>query len=226
MGGYKFIATTMALLIFSFIVLAPGYGNGGEVFFDMNVSEEDLQVVPNSQTFNPEPIDLSDTYERNNIEVIDPSNLSDPEYNTSQAVRLDNTSESGYVVYETPDVQYIKTLTTKYGFLEGSNMEGISLDGNFTELDPTSLNGETSGNTDDETEYLKIEFENDPAVLYEVETSQTAETSGLDAIYELIVGVVSFPITLWTMFRAFPLPVQLFYGAMLTWVVIEILQVG
>lgn len=224
--GYKFVASTMALLIFSFIVLAPGYGNGGEVFFDMNISEEELQMVPESETFDPKPIDLSDTYERNNIEVVDPSNLSNPEYNTSQAVTLDNKSASGYVIYETPNIRYASMLSTKYGFLQGSNMDGISLDGNFTEIDTTSLNGETDGNTDSDTQYLKIEFNDDPAVLYEVETSETPETGGLNAIYQLIVGILSFPLTLWKMFSAFPLPIQLFYGAMLTWLIVDILQVG
>lgn len=224
--GYKFVASTMALLIFSFLVLAPGYGNGSEVFFDMNTTEEDLQVVPESQTFSPERIDLSDTYERNNVEVIDPSNLSNPEYNTSQAVTLENESESGYVIYKTPDLRYASMLTTSYGFLEGSNMEGISLDSNFTEIDVIGLNGETDGNTDTDSEYLKIDFNDSPAVLYQVETSSTPETGGIESIYQTVLGALSFPVRLWVMFSAFPLPVQLFYGAMLTWLVIDIAQIG
>lgn len=221
-----FVATTLALLIFSFMVLAPGFGNGAEVFFDMEVTAEELQVIPELPQANPEPIDISDTYARENVTVVDTDTLSNPEFNTSQAVRLENGSSSGFVVYRTPDIAFAEITSSTYGFFENSPMEGISLDQNRTEIDVTVLNGETAGNVDPDTEYLKVEWSNADTedILYEIETSETQETGLLDSITKTAYNLATFPLRLWEFFTKFPIYVQLFYGGMLSYLVVKIIR--
>lgn len=228
--GYKFFASTLALIIFTYVVLAPGMGEGGEVFVeDWNVSEEDITFTPEQPDASPEAIDLSDTYERENITIIEDEDLEDnnlTDYETERAVVRENGKSSGYVIYNTPGISYLETKTTKTGFLESSGVSVEFLDASFDELATFDTSGEDTGSVDSETEYIRVNLEEDKSALYELSYSEFEPGGIVDTIYGYIIGFLSFPLKLWTVLSQLPLPVQLFYGGMLTWAIIDILQVG
>lgn len=226
--GYKFVASTSALLIFSFLVLSPAFGNAGTYLFDMNVSESELQVVPEIPTGSPNRVSLTETFDQSNVTFKDSENVSNADYNTSyKVVTLEDNKSSGYVVYKISSVRHVETKGTKYNVfnvLPSMTME--TLDDGFNTIETYYLAGSGSNNVKETTNYLKFNLEEQDDVLYEVRTSDVKETGVFGKAWAYLVGLVTFPITLWELFTQFPNEVQYFYGFMLTWLIVDILQIG
>jgi len=232
--GYKFTASTLALLIFTFIALAPGMGNGGEVFFNWNMTEEDLQIIPESPDPTPNDIDLSSPVDSENVSMISNSdfNYTDPNFDDyNEVLTVENGTSSGYAIYSTPGMNYARITTQTAGLpnvpttgVVTPNLKVAFLDTTVNEIaEPYFVAGRVEIDAPNNTQYTRLNLTSQRSGVYEFESLRNPTTNPVDQFFSFAIGVLTFPITLWNMFSEFPFYVQIFYGGMTTWMLADLI---
>lgn len=233
MGDYDAVMAIAAFFVFSYLSLVAG--GGASVLFPEMEGERPPQIFPSETDIGYTTLDLeADMFSSENITFVDSSNLQDPDYDTEKVAILSEGADSGYIIYNTPGAKTITTLTQKDcgGFLSSSRMsltaQGVS--------GSVGLCAET---------VVKNYFDNQDINAVNVSFESSDQGSGEPQLYQLrwskysesgdlgggILGVIQqagyitgFPLRLWDYIEHFPFYINLFYGLILTYMLIAIVR--
>lgn len=236
MGDYDVVIGILAFMMFSFMVLV--HGGGASVFFPEMGEQEPPQLVPTSTDIGVTDIALDDPYSSENITFVDPSDLTDPDYNTSTVAVLENGTDTGRLVYNTAGIEMVETLSGKEcgGWLGSSRLRvGFSLQDSSNFENICSDSATTIPDSVSNANFLVFEYQasdqgaGEPQ-LYDATWSTNADDSDNGmfsfAILDTLGGLLSYPVRLWDYLEHFPFFISLFYGGLLAYMVIDILQIG
>lgn len=222
--SYRTVAGISAFLIISFLTMVPG--GGSEVLFDVNMSQEDLSIEPNIPDSELQDVDIESAVETENITFVDTENYfnGSQDYNTSKAAVVSEGSTTGKLVYEVSEYERISLLSTQAGFLIGDSGVDIQFQPDGTSYGAA---GQSDFNMPDNTQDAVITLDDDAGgVLYSVSLAENEETGALTTSFQWIFSIASYPLKLWALFSAFPWYIQTFYGMLIAYMVVDILQVG
>lgn len=234
MGDYETVMAIAGFMIFSFIVLVPA--GGASVLFDMPDDQDPPVIIPEQPDIASTQIDLQeDVYLQENITFKDVTELDNPDYQTGTVAMLENGSDEGRLAYNTPGLQQATILAQKDcgGFLGSSRLfvqdtinESIFGQELCAETKVTVVNNENAN-------FLDFKFQppsegSGEPILYSVEWSAQEEGTSLFGFtfLEQLTDFLSYPIRLWDYFEHFPWYIQLFYGALLAYMIVDIAQIG
>jgi hypothetical protein len=236
MGDYDVVIGILAFMMFSFMVLVQG--GGATVFFPEMGDQEPPRLVPESTDIGITDLELeNDVYSSENITFVDSSDLPDADYNTSKVAVLENGTDSGRLVYNTAGIEKVETLSGNEcgGWLGSSRLRvGFSLQdtSNFENICADSNTNVPDSNSN--ANFLVFEYqESDQGAgepqLYDATYSTNDESDGGVFGFEILDtlgNLLAYPVRLWDYLEHFPFFISLFYGGLLAYMVIDILQIG
>ena len=242
MGDYETVMAIAGFLVISHLVLVNG--GAGEVFFDIPQGEKPPRLFPEPREGQIKSVDIGDPFYSNNIEFVDSGSLSNPSpaFQSGTVAVLVNESEDGELQYNIPGVQYVEAFSTKNcgGFFGDSGLQ-VGSGQNTTGFDYVC--GVTKANVEESNvNYVNFKFEGDggggktPRLFgfnYSESGQSVSSEDSIGGAFGVIAGflgaigeAVTFPLRLWDYFEHFPIYVQLFYGTILAWMVVDIVQIG
>jgi len=198
------VGITMFVVFLTMTVTAGGFEKfiGGEELNKHNVSQDDLSIAPNVP--DGEPIDISlvnDRDQSENIEVVNVSNISDPEFNTDEALTSSNTSEAGYVFYQIPDTaKAVNIKTDQIALFEKANIKigqypttSVSDFDSDSITNPLFVTGESTVELEPDATYLGVAVEKNPTqkYIYDIGYSTEVETGLLGSISRWLDSAVT-----------------------------------
>lgn len=236
MGSYETVISIVSFMIISSFVLIQG--GGAEFLFDIPESEKPAVLFPQEAEPGFTTIDLEDeaVVAENITFVENTSNLSNPdaEFDTEKVAVLAGNNDSGRLVYNLPGVEALKTKSARCNIFDLDTRVEVDNDGSGASQ--IGICGESAFNVNgDNANNIVVEFQppsgggNTPR-LYELSWSirekNTGAFSGLIGYVDTVIDFITYPVRLWDYFEHFPFYIQLFYGALLAWMAIDIAQIG
>lgn len=241
MGSYETVMAIAGFLVVSHLVLVTG--GGGEIFFDLPGNTTAPVLFPEPQESEIKDVDLEkDAFDLNNVEFVDSSSLSNPDaaFESDTVAVLTNGSSSGYVSYNLPGVSYVEVeSTSNCGGILGDSGVQIGSEQNTSGFD--YICGQTVRNVEESNvNFVTFKFDGSgsrtPRVFSLRWSKSTQATNIADelagfggaivGIFEKIGQLVTYPVRLWDYFKHFPIYMKLFYGTILAWMAVDIIQIG
>lgn len=234
MGDYKVVIGILGFLIFSHLTLVE-FQAGEHFFQDVNITEDELTFTPSDPSPQYLNVDLDNPDESANISFVDTDTLNNTDYDTPQTAVLEDGKDSGYLAYELPEAESVKTKAPRESILVDPRTEFSTGDSNRT----ADMRGEDTWIFEQSEDTAVVKFTEDSGFLgqreprlYEITASSNAPDTGVSAIpvigglIDVIYGLVSTPLKFWAVFKQFPFYFQVFYGGLIAWLIADILQVG
>lgn len=226
--SYRTVSSILAFQIISFMILVPA--GGAEVFFDVDMDKSDLSINPEIPDSEPESVDLTETFSDENVSFVDTSSYfnGSQEYNSSVSVVVEEGTGSGNVVYNFPNKERVDLTSSTCGFLISTSGVSVDfLDSQGNSVESSVVCGKSSFNIPDSAQFVRVDLDSEEdSVLYDVSVADNPDISGFGSIIVWSQTIVSFPVNLFSFFLQFPWYVQVFYGGLLSYMVIDIASIG
>lgn len=239
MGDYETVISIAGFFVISHMVLVVG--GGGSVFFDLPEGTTPPQLFPEPAANEIVPVDLEgEVFASENVTFVSSSDLSDPAFESDTVAVLETGSDSGTLSYNIPGVQYVETYSTDNcgGLLGDSGLQIGS--GQDTTTFEYICSVEKANVAEDNVNFIEFKFDGSGdrtprlyGLNYSEQVQQVSSQDSLTGSVATIAGffgaigeVLTYPLRLWDYFEHFPLYIKLFYGTILAWMAVDILQIG
>ena len=241
MGDYETVISIAAFLVVSHVILVMG--GGGQMLFNLPEDTKPPELFPSPAEEEIVSADLkADAFQYENISFVDSSTLSDPDaaYSTDQVAVLEDGTENGFIEYNFAGIQYVEAWSTTNcgGFFGDSGLQ-IGSGRNTTGYD--YICGLTKANVEESNvNFVRFRFDGSDyrtPRLYNFNWSESTQNLGTEdsvggalgriaGFFGALGELISYPVRLWDYFEHFPIYINLFYGALLAWMAVDIVQIG